>query len=97
MALTFATFTKDEQEAVEVIIDRALPLFRACNISYIRRAIEMDLSATHATCPLRLQDLASAPDPDFGHDVLGIYRYLDRKTGVLTNLFCPRFAAPQRT
>lgn len=54
---------------------------------------EMDLSATHASgCPIRLDDLLAADDFNFLHDVLGIRRHLNRKTGRLGDCFMPRFA-----
>jgi hypothetical protein len=53
----------------------------------------MDITAVHANgCPLRLQALKDADDGNFAHDVMGIYRYLDRDTGKLTGEFLPRYA-----
>jgi hypothetical protein len=40
---------------------------------------------------LRLTDLLNADSGNFGHDVFGIHRFLDRKTGKLGNCFLPRF------
>lgn len=55
----------------------------------------MDLVATHANgCPLRLNDmLATNNEFSLLHDIAGIYRHLDRKTGQLTGYFSPRFHA----
>lgn len=53
---------------------------------------QMDITATHANGnPLRLLDLLEADDFNFGHDVFGIERHLDRNTGKLMHGFSPRF------
>ena len=39
--------------------------------------------------------MLAADDFNFGHDVFGIYRHLDRTTGKLMNCFVPRFAQRQ--
>lgn len=58
---------------------------------------EMDLIATHKNgCPLDLEGLLTAADHDFGHDVFGINRYLDRGTGKITQSFLPRYAKRRR-
>jgi hypothetical protein len=52
----------------------------------------MDITAVHLNgCPLRLKELLEARDLDFSHDMGGIARHLDRRTGKLTNCFLPRF------
>lgn len=54
----------------------------------------MDICAAHANGnPLRLQELLDADDVNFGHDVFGIRRYIDRNTGKLVDCFVPRFSA----
>ena len=53
--------------------------------------LEMDLVACHCNgCPLDLLKLFNAPEGDFGHDVWGIRKYIDRHTGGLTDFFLPR-------
>ena len=55
---------------------------------------EMDITACHANGnPLKLKELLNADDANFGHDVFGIRRYIDRGTGQLLGLFVPRFSA----
>jgi hypothetical protein len=57
-------------------------------------SLMMDLNACHANgCPLDLQGLLEAASPDFLHDVFGIRRHIDRKTGKLLNCFDPRSSA----
>ena len=60
-------------------------------------SLDMDLSATHAVTPLRLGDLLAADDFHFAHDVFGIMRHIDRRTGRLDDHFVPRFCAPPAT
>ncbi len=55
--------------------------------------LDMDLTACHANgTPLKLLELATASDGDFGHDVFGIHRHLNRETGEIENCFLPRYA-----
>jgi hypothetical protein len=57
----------------------------------------MDLTAVHANgCPLRLGDLLASDTFEFIHDIVGIERHVDRKTGKLRGFFVPRYAAPQK-
>lgn len=56
-------------------------------------SIEMDLMATHLNgCHLDLRELLEASESDFGHDIYGISRHLNRNTGKLGNFFVPRYA-----
>jgi len=87
----FAKFTKAEHEVVTAIAKRAV----RAGIYGKRIDADMDISAVHAKCPLRLEDLLGADNFNFTHDMAGIRRYLDRETGELTNFFLPRYAAPQ--
>lgn len=88
----FANFTRDEYAIVVQIVDRAVAL----GIYDDAVDADMDISAVHATCPLRLADLLAADDFNFGHDMRGILRHLNRQTGGLENFFLPRFAQPNK-
>lgn len=56
--------------------------------------LQMDITACHKNgCPLDLEKFLKAPKPDFGHDLCGIVKYLDRNTGELTDHFHPRCSA----
>lgn len=58
-----------------------------------RLTLTMDITAAHANgCPIALARLLDADDADFGHDVTGIQRHIDRRTGKLRHGFCPRLA-----
>ena len=50
----------------------------------------MDLAACHETNSLNLEKLMAFDDNNFLHDVLGINRHLDHKTGELKDCFWPR-------
>lgn len=61
-------------------------------------AADMDITACHLNgCPLDLGKLMNARDGDFGHDVFGIRRHINRTTGQLEEGFAPRCALPEST
>ena len=93
--VSFECSTQDHGLAQQ-ITDRALALCARLGGDPCRRQdMLMDIVAVHANgCPLRLDELLTADDANFGHDVFGIRRYLDRDTGQLTRCFVPRFARP---
>lgn len=90
--------TKRERAILDRIVERAVRLAaKGGQPIRDRLSFDMDLTACHCNGnPLRLMDLLGASDADFGHDVFGIARYLDRDTGSLTNCFSPRFSAHSR-
>lgn len=92
MIAEMAHFTDEEEAAVSRIIKRAVKLYADFGIKRAPIDVRMDISAVHAGTPLRLYDLAEAEDGDFGHDIGGIGKYLDRSTGRLTDGFLPRYA-----
>jgi hypothetical protein len=56
----------------------------------------MDIKAVHLnSCRMDLVALLAADKFNFAHDVLGIYRHIDRKTAELRDFFVPRFAAKE--
>ena len=88
------TATPDERELVRKIIERAEQedLFGG----YDRESIEMDLIATHANgCPINFNKLLDFSLFNFIHDIAGIIRHLDRRSGQLTGFFRPRCALPE--
>lgn len=96
----FPTFTLTREEAA--LINKIVTRARKIVVSHTGRDVDplelhMDITAAHANgSPLRLRDLLNADDVDFGHDVFGISRYLDRRTGKLTENFSPRYSASRR-
>lgn len=85
--ITWST-SKEDFETICKIVKRA----RALGVNREVMALNMDISAAHENCPLKLEDLLKADDFNFLHDVYGIIRHLNRQTGELENLFLPRFA-----
>ena len=85
--------TPEDQELIRKIAERAV--LTSAEFGVIRDALDvrMDITACHLNGnPLRLADLLIADDFNFGHDVCGIERHLDRTTGQLMNCFSPRFS-----
>lgn len=94
--INFTPKTKEEWIIANRIAKRASRLAADNGIEYTIQDAEMDVLATHLNgCPLKLEELANADDGNFGHDVFGIRRFIDRTTGQLTGCFCPRFAQPE--
>lgn len=87
----FAKFTPEELNIVMEIVKRAV---NAGIYDDVLMA-DMDISAVCAHCPLRLADLLSADQFNFAHDLAGIQRHLNRRTGELEDFFLPRFAQQQ--
>jgi hypothetical protein len=53
----------------------------------------MDITACHLNgCPLKLEDLFKSDEENFLHDVCGISRHINRRTGKLLHCFLPRFS-----
>ncbi|UCV26737.1 DUF6874 family protein [Ferribacterium limneticum] len=76
---------------INKLVERALAL--ECFAGQDRLELEMDIVACHANgCQLALQRLLEADDFNFGHDISGIQKYIDRSTGKLTNFFLPRYS-----
>lgn len=53
--------------------------------------ILMSISTAHIKTPLKLKELLNASDFDLVHDVAGIIKHVDHKTGELKNCFLPRY------
>ena len=92
MSINFAT-TPEDGKLIEQIVERALQEFSDILGAEDVEKLTMDLKACHLNgMALDLRALLSAPVGEFGHDVWGINKYLDRKTGKLTRFFCPRYS-----
>lgn len=85
--------TRKEFKAIGAIGQRAHDLAKSLHFSYPVMDAEMDVTTTNASgCPLDLERLLSFDDENFGHDVFGIRRHIDRNTGALGDFFLPRCA-----
>lgn len=99
MTINF-TVTDEEKEGIEKIASRALRFIEENSADLApwvrkltRTEIEMDITAAHCNgCRLDLTKFLNFPASDFGHDLFGIGRYLDRDTGELLECFVPRCA-----
>lgn len=90
--------TERQAELVKKCVKRAMRLAEREDIEYDAIDASMDLTACHANgCKLDFKKLFDFPHSDFGHDVFGIRRHLDRATGKLGSNFLPRCAKPQRS
>lgn len=89
------TVTDAEKLVIRFIVKRAIKLGKEWSLPVDPMDIEMDLRATNANgCPLDFDKLLTAPNGDFGHDVWGIRRHLNRETGKLGDFFLPRCSKP---
>lgn len=90
------TASKDEFRYIRLIADRAMSAGLYPEGETLQDAL-IDIEATHSNgCPLDLSALANATPGNFGHDVGGIRKHLDRTTGRLMNNFVPRHAKKEK-
>jgi hypothetical protein len=93
MPIAFAEITKEEFQIIRRIVTRADALAASLGVRLDRMSLMMDVEATHVGgCPLKLSELYDADDSNFLHDIGGITRHMDRRTGKLGDCFVPRFA-----
>jgi hypothetical protein len=86
--------SKREHDLIAAIARRAMTLKVE---GYTQQACIMDLTACHCNgMPLDLQAIMDARELDFSHDVFGIARHINRRTGKLENCFVPRMAKRER-
>ena len=85
--------SKKDAAIINQIADRAVCTAKEAGWRYAMSDAEMDLTACHRNgCPLDLKKLLDADEFNFSHDIFGIRRHLDRKTGLLMHFFTPRYA-----
>lgn len=95
MEVEFTT-TKAQAEVITAIAKRAIAQADKQGWKYDIQDAEMDITACHCNgCPLDLEKLLAFDDGNFGHDVFGIRRFLDRSTGELGGCFLPRCSLPE--
>jgi hypothetical protein len=84
--------TKVDNELIALIAERAHGMAQHYGFDYSVADAGMDITAVHANgCPLDLIKLLESDNPNFGHDVFGIRRFIDRNTGKIDPaLFDPR-------
>ncbi len=88
--VSFEISKADSELAMKAAM-RAHKLAAANDIEYATMDAELDLEACHCNgTPLNFEKLLTFKDGDFGHDVFGIRRHIDRETGKLGDCFSPR-------
>lgn len=91
--ILFGGCTVHERSVINRVIDRAIQkVFVPANITVDRVDLAMDLEAAHSLCPLDFEQLLTASNFDFNHDIAGIRHHLNRDTGKLMDYFVPRCA-----
>jgi hypothetical protein len=81
-----------DSEAIVCIGERGERLCAALDVTYKRLDCMMDVETVHDSIGLDLEALLTADDGNFGHDIGGIRRHLNRITGELEDCFVPRFS-----
>ena len=92
--------TTADLRLVNQIVGRALALYASLEIANAPSDADlmMDLVATHANgCPMDWSKLLDAKDFDLIHDVGGIVRHINRRSGKLGGCFFPRCAVRSTT
>lgn len=95
-SVTF-TCTRQEAEAIRIIVTRAIALWMDLRGDKLDRTdLTMDIEAVHCNgCPLDLAKLSAFDDFNFVHDIAGIIKNVSRQSGKLKNCFLPRCARPE--
>lgn len=91
MAVKF-TQGATENQLIDSIVARAVEMAESHgNPIEDHLSLRMDISAVNASsCSLDLNKLLKADDFNFAHDVFGISRHINRRTGKLGGYFLPR-------
>lgn len=85
--------SREDYDIIAQIADRAQTFYKAEGIKRKTMDIQLDMVVTHCNGnPLKLRALLEADEFNFMHDVGGIAKHLDRKTGKLLDCFSPRFS-----
>ncbi len=85
--------SKQDMRTIFEIADRAMGLSDLHRNQFTKLDLVMDLTAVHETSPLRLDDLLTADQVNFVHDIFGSVRNLNRETRQLENCWTPRYSA----
>lgn len=87
------SISRETMEIQHQIADRAVLMAKSIGIKYVKMDVIMDIDAAHSNGnPLKLGELLKADDFNFAHDVFGIRKNINRKTGKLENCFVPRYS-----
>jgi len=90
---SFKLNSKQEARTISAIAKRAVEMAASAGWRYEFMDADMDITACHVNGnPLKLDELLAADEFNFSHDVFGIRRHIDRRTGKLGDCFSPRFS-----
>lgn len=84
------TINQKNVDLIIEIVDRAWESMKSHYTDKLDMMLDMEFA--NRDCPLKLQELLDAEEFNFWHDILGIYKNLNRKTKKLENCFMPRYA-----
>lgn len=98
MSIDWGKTTQEDQDVIAAIAERAESLgLNLHDDPGDELGLNMDIEAAHMHCPLRLQELYECENTfSFTHDIMGIQKNLNRKTGRLENFFRPRFSVREK-
>ena len=88
---------RENRERLARIVARGVELLAEAGIQAEKLDLMMDLEAAHGDIPLDFARLEGFGDGDFGHDITGIQRHLNRETKRIEDFFVPRCSQPERT
>lgn len=75
------------------IVKRGIDMGVEYGVKLDHLTMAMDITTCHCNgTPLKLLQFLMSDPSDFSHDLLGITRFIDRKTGKMREGFSPRFA-----
>jgi hypothetical protein len=86
------SIAKRDGELIARIVDRAIALAREFRVRPGRVNLFIGIAMAHQHMPMDLDMLLTIDDANFAHDVFGIMRHIDPKTGHLLDCFVPRTA-----
>jgi len=90
---SFRLGSKEEARTISKIAARAVQMAASAGWRYEFMDADMDITACHVNGnPLKLNELLTADDGNFAHDVFGIRRHINRETGQLEDCFSPRYS-----
>jgi hypothetical protein len=91
------TASRYESEIINQIANRAVAVAISHGVKgHDKQSAYMDIEACHCNgMPLDLGKLLAADEFNFAHDIFGIRRHINRKTGEIEGCFVPRCALPE--
>jgi hypothetical protein len=77
---------------IHKIVLRAEKMAEKLGYHIDRLTMTIDLDKANDNFPIDFGALLKAKDGDFAHDVFGIRKHMNRKTGKIEDCFLPRYA-----